>query len=231
MLRASLLTLTVTLVVFTLPVLALNSPTPSDSPKIDKSLIEAIAKHNLGKVSKDAQSLVDQMNRDEAKAKRIAEEKRKAEEKRIAEEKAKAEAARIEAERLAAVEAARVAEEARLAQVAAEQSRAAQQAQRQAPAVAYGSGCDWLTGQLRAHGIAEGDIPAAIAIAQKESGCRQSAVNPDGGACNVFQELPCGKWGGSGDLAGHIRGADNYAKQRYGGWWAAYNEWQIKRWW
>lgn len=191
--------------------------------------MEAIAKRNLGKVSKDAQTLVDQMNRDEA----IKEAKRVAEEKRIAKEKAEAE--RKEAERVAAEkaaqEAARQAEIARQAELAAEQARAAQQVQRQAPSVSYGSGCDWLTGQLRAHGIAEGDIPAAIAIAQKESGCRQSAVNPDGGACNVFQELPCGKWGGSGDLAGHIRGADNYAKARYGGWWNAYNEWQVKRWW
>lgn len=99
------------------------------------------------------------------------------------------------------------------------------------PAPAYGSGCDWLAGQLRANGIAEGDIPAAISIASRESGCRQGAVNRSSGACNVFQELPCGKWGGSGNLSAHIRGADNYAKSRYGGWWGAYRAWQAKHWW
>lgn len=190
--------------------------------------MEAIADRNLGRVSDDARKIVAEENKKEAEARRVAEEKRKAEEKRVAEEKAKAEAARIEAERVAAEKAAQEAEAARQAQLAAERAKAAQRA----PAVVSGgSGCDWLAGQLRAHGIAEGDIPAAIGIATRESGCRQSAVNPESGACNVFQELPCGKWGGSGNLAGHIRGADAYAKNRYGGWWGAYNEWQVKHWW
>ncbi len=191
--------------------------------------MEAIAGRNLGKSSKQAQAIVDQLNKEEALAR--AEAKRVAEEKRIAEEKAKAEAARIEAERIAAEKAAQEAEQARQAQLAAERAEAARTAPKQAPATSYGSGCEWLAGQLRIHGVSEGDIPAAIGIATRESGCRQSAVNPESGACNVFQELPCGKWGGSGDLAGHIRGASAYAANRYGGWWGAYNAWQAKHWW
>lgn len=99
------------------------------------------------------------------------------------------------------------------------------------PAASYGSGCDWLAGQLAANGISQGDIPAAINIASRESGCNPRAVNRSSGACNVFQELPCGKWGGTGNLSAHIRGADSYAKNRYGGWWGAYRAWQAKHWW
>lgn len=195
--------------------------------------MEQIADRNLGKSSEAAQGIVDKLNKEEAARK---EAERQAEEKRIAEEKAKAEAARIEAERIAkeqaaAQEAARQAEAARLAQIEAQRQKPAQAAPKPAPAVASGSGCDWLAGQLRAHGVSEGDIPAAIGIATRESGCRQSAVNSSSGACNVFQELPCGKWGGSGNLSAHIQGASKYARDRYGGWNGAYSAWQQKHWW
>lgn len=99
------------------------------------------------------------------------------------------------------------------------------------PVAAVTGGCDWLAGQLAANGVSAGDIGAAVAIASKESGCRTTAVNASSGACNVFQELPCGKWGGSTDLSGHIRGADGYAKARYGGWNGAWAAWQSKSWW
>jgi hypothetical protein len=103
-----------------------------------------------------------------------------------------------------------------------------------------GSGCEWLRGQLAAHGITGADQNAAVAISQRESGCTPCKLN--GGAincgytgnlaCNVFQELPCGKWGANaGDVSAHIRGADRYAKERYGGWQGAYSAWLSKHWW
>ena len=100
-----------------------------------------------------------------------------------------------------------------------------------APAYTGGSGCDWLRGQLAASGVSLSDIDAAMYIAGKESGCSPSAVNRSSGACNVFQEYPCGKWGGSTNVVAHIQGASAYAANRYGGWWGAYNFWVANHWW
>lgn len=94
-----------------------------------------------------------------------------------------------------------------------------------------GSGCDWLRGKLASMGLSSTDIPLAVSIASKESGCNPNAVNRTSGACNVFQEYRCGKWGGLSDVDAHLRGADNYAKSRYGSWQGAYNFWQANRWW
>ena len=93
------------------------------------------------------------------------------------------------------------------------------------------AGCQAISLILLANGISQADLPFALQIAQKESSCNPNAVNPNGGACAYFQELPCGKWGGTGNIAGHIRGADAYAKGRYGGWAQAWASWQQKRWW
>ena len=102
-----------------------------------------------------------------------------------------------------------------------------------APAVqaAAPAGCQAISSILLANGISQADLPFALQIAQKESSCNPNAVNPNGGACAYFQELPCGKWGGTGNIAGHIRGADAYAKGRYGGWAQAWASWQAKHWW
>lgn len=97
--------------------------------------------------------------------------------------------------------------------------------------VAAPAGCQAISSILLANGISQADLPFALQIAQKESSCNPNAVNPNGGACAYFQELPCGKWGGTGNIAGHIRGADAYAKGRYGGWAQAWASWQSKRWW
>lgn len=110
------------------------------------------------------------------------------------------------------------------------QPAAAPAPQRQAVAAAP-AGCQAISSILLANGISAGDLPYALNIAQKESGCNPNAVNPNGGACAYFQELPCGKWGGTGNIAGHIRGADAYAKGRYGGWARAWASWQAKHWW
>lgn len=93
------------------------------------------------------------------------------------------------------------------------------------------AGCQAISSILLANGISQADLPFALQIAQKESSCNPNAVNPNGGACAYFQELPCGKWGGTSNIAGHIRGADAYAKGRYGGWSQAWASWQAKKWW
>lgn len=93
------------------------------------------------------------------------------------------------------------------------------------------AGCQAISSILLANGISQADLPFALNIAQKESSCNPNAVNPNGGACAYFQELPCGKWGGTGNIASHIRGADAYAKGRYGGWAQAWASWQAKHWW
>ena len=93
------------------------------------------------------------------------------------------------------------------------------------------SGCDNLRTALARNGLNSSEISAAIQIATRESGCRQGAVNPTSGACNVFQEYTCGKWGGRSNLDAHIRGADAYAKNRYGGWQGALAAWRVQHWW
>lgn len=98
-------------------------------------------------------------------------------------------------------------------------------------AVSAPSGCSNISSTLLAYGISQADLPYALNIAAKESSCRWNAVNANGGACGYFQELPCGKWGGTSNVAGHVKGADNYAKSRYGGWAQAWAAWQSKKWW
>nr|DAP99541.1 MAG TPA: resuscitation-promoting factor [Caudoviricetes sp.] len=123
-------------------------------------------------------------------------------------------------------------QEAKTQQVA-QAKEAAKTVAQSAPAVqaAAPAGCQTISSILLANGISQADLPYALNIAQKESSCNPNAVNPNGGACAYFQELPCGKWGGTGNIAGHIRGADAYAKGRYGGWAQAWASWQIKHWW
>lgn len=119
------------------------------------------------------------------------------------------------------------------AQQEAKAKEAAKTVAQPAPVVqaAAPAGCQAISSILLANGISQADLPYALNIAQKESSCNPNAVNPNGGACAYFQELPCGKWGGTGNIAGHIRGADTYAKSRYGGWAQAWASWQAKHWW
>ena len=133
---------------------------------------------------------------------------------------------------------AKVAEEKKAQEVKAQQvAQAKEAATKIAPQpvaivqAAAPAGCQAISSILLANGISQADLPFALNIAQKESSCNPNAVNPNGGACAYFQELPCGKWGGTGNIAGHIRGADAYAKGRYGGWAQAWAAWQTKKWW
>lgn len=132
---------------------------------------------------------------------------------------------------------AKAAEEKKTQEVKAQQVVQAKEAAKTTPQptpvvqVSAPAGCQAISSILLANGISQADLPFALNIAQKESSCNPNAVNPNGGACAYFQELPCGKWGGTGNIAGHIRGADAYAKGRYGGWAQAWASWQSKRWW
>lgn len=118
---------------------------------------------------------------------------------------------------------------------AAAQSSATAAAPRQQVAQAApaptGSGCTWLSERLAANGLNASEISNALSIASRESGCNPQAVNRTSGACNVFQEYTCGKWGGLSNVDAHIRGADGYAKARYGSWAGAYSFWQANKWW
>lgn len=92
--------------------------------------------------------------------------------------------------------------------------------------------CNDLRPLLIEHGITGSELTAALNLAQKESGCRQLAVNPSSGACNVFQELPCGKWGDTTDIHDHIEGAIGRVNGTYGGKWAnAWNHFLKYSWW
>lgn len=134
---------------------------------------------------------------------------------------------------------AKAAEEKKVQEAKAQQvAQAKEAAAKTAPALvapvvqaAAPAGCQAISSILLANGISQADLPFALQIAQKESSCNPNAVNSNGGACAYFQELPCGKWGGTGNIAGHIRGADAYAKGRYGGWAQAWASWQAKKWW
>lgn len=130
---------------------------------------------------------------------------------------------------------AKAAEEKKAQEAKAQQVAQAKEAAKTTPQpvvqVASLAGCQAISSILLANGISQADLPFALQIAQKESSCSPNAVNPNGGACAYFQELPCGKWGGTGNIAGHIRGADAYAKGRYGGWAQAWASWQAKHWW
>lgn len=134
---------------------------------------------------------------------------------------------------------AKAAEEKKAQEIEAQQEAQAKEAAKTTPQpvaqpvvqAAAPAGCQAISSILLANGISQADLPYALNIAQKESSCNPNAVNPNGGACAYFQELPCGKWGGTGNIAGHIRGADTYAKSRYGGWAQAWASWQVKRWW
>lgn len=63
------------------------------------------------------------------------------------------------------------------------------------------------------------DIPNALELIRRESGCNPNAINPSSGACGVAQELPCGKSGCAlGDGACQVKWMNRYVHSRYGSW-------------
>lgn len=131
--------------------------------------------------------------------------------------------------RQADLEAAQRAAEALAAQQAAEAERQAQAVQVQATVAVYSGNHSEL---MAAAGIASSDYAAVEFIVNNESGWNANATNASSGAHGLPQALPYSKTGcGWTDAVCQLKWADNYAKQSYGGWNAAYNFWISHRWW
>ena len=102
-------------------------------------------------------------------------------------------------------------------------------AKRSAPP-ASGTCADWV----RAAGVAEGDVNAAVDLIYHESGCRPNARNARSGAYGIPQALPGSKMASAGadwetNPVTQIRWMAGYVS-RYGGWQGALNFWYAHGW-
>ncbi|WP_051532951.1 transglycosylase SLT domain-containing protein [Arthrobacter sp. 9MFCol3.1] len=78
---------------------------------------------------------------------------------------------------------------------------------------------------MTAAGIDPANFGYVDFIVQHESGWNPNAVNPNGGACGLGQQLPCGKWAGAwNDPIAALVAMNSYVS-RYGGWAGAYAYW------
>ncbi len=133
--------------------------------------------------------------------------------------KAKAEAKRLAAEAQAKADA--EAEAQRVAREAARGTYVAPVATTDVPSQPSGNCADWMA----AAGITE--TANAMFIIMRESGCNPNARNPNGGACGIGQQLPCGKWAHQwNDPVGGMIDMQNYVYGRYGSWANAVAYWQ-----
>jgi hypothetical protein len=131
---------------------------------------------------------------------------------------------RIEQERIAA-EKARQAEIERIRQE--EQKKKEEESKKVVAATGPANKYAWM----QEAGIPQSDWWAADFIISKESSWNPYAVNPNGGACNLSQELPCGKSGCSlGDAVCSLRWQHSYVKARYGGYAQAVSFWKANKW-
>lgn len=120
-------------------------------------------------------------------------------------------AASAERARLAAIQAQEQAAALAAAQLASQEAEAAQAASQQAVVQVSGSCSQWIAEA----GIT--DVADAMTLINMESRCNAWAVNPSSGACNVAQELPCGKSGCAlGDGACSVKWLNQYVIDRYG---------------
>lgn len=63
------------------------------------------------------------------------------------------------------------------------------------------------------------DTASAYKLIMRESGCNPHARNPNGGACGIGQQLPCGKWPHAwNDPVGGMIDMQNYVISSYGSW-------------
>lgn len=68
-------------------------------------------------------------------------------------------------------------------------------------------------------------------IVTRESGWNPNAVNPNGGACGLGQQLPCGKWPGQwNNPVDALNNMNKYVHNRYGGWPQAVDFWNANNW-
>ena len=79
---------------------------------------------------------------------------------------------------------------------------------------------------MTAAGIDPANFGYVDYIVSRESGWNPNAVNPNGGACGLGQQLPCGKWAGAwNDPIAALVAMQCYVTARYGGWAGAYSYW------
>ncbi len=95
---------------------------------------------------------------------------------------------------------------------------------------AVGTCADWV----RAAGVAEADVAAAVDLINHESGCRYDATNAYSGAYGIPQALPGNKMASAGadwqtNPITQIRWMAGYVN-RYGGWQGALNFWYAHGW-
>lgn len=92
-----------------------------------------------------------------------------------------------------------------------------------APLPTYeGSHEEWM----RQAGIDPSNFGYVDYIVSHESGWDPNAINPNGGACGLGQQLPCGKWAGAwNDPVSALRAMNSYVV-KFGGWGGAYTYWQ-----
>ena len=71
----------------------------------------------------------------------------------------------------------------------------------------------------------------AYTLIMRDSGCNPNAVNANGGACGIGQQLPCGKWPHAwNDPVGGMIDMQNYVMGRYGSWANALAHSNINNW-
>ena len=96
-----------------------------------------------------------------------------------------------------------------------------------AQAAPTGSRNDWMA----AAGIPNSQWGSVDYIVSRESGWNPNAVNKNGGACGLGQQLPCGKWAGAwNDPVAALKAMTSYVNARYGGWAGAVSFWKINHW-
>jgi hypothetical protein len=85
---------------------------------------------------------------------------------------------------------------------------------------------------LVAAGISPEDYGAADYIISHESSWNPNATEPTTLAHGLVQALPYSKTGcGWTDAVCQLKWANVYATNRWGGWWGAYKQWVLNRWW
>lgn len=95
------------------------------------------------------------------------------------------------------------------------------------PKSVSGNKADWMT----AAGIPQNMWPYVDSIVTRESGWNPNAVNKNGGACGLGQQLPCGKWAGAwNDPVAALKAMTIYVNSRYGGWAGAVAFWNQNHW-
>lgn len=88
---------------------------------------------------------------------------------------------------------------------------------------------------VRAAGVSEADLSAALDLIYHESGCRVDAENASTGAYGIPQALPGGKMAAYGDdwktnPVTQIKWMSGYVTERYGGWTQAVEIWYSRGW-